>query len=81
MNIFLKLKLQEKDEQLTKIHERQDDLEVRFMEVLRIAKLKDGWIREDRTILDQDRNVTAKYVDDNNQIRTVKFPIDTINIT
>ena len=73
--------MQEKDEQLTKIDERQDDSEVRFMEVLRIAKLKDGWIREDRTILDQDRNVTAKYVDDNNQIRKVKIPIDAVNIT
>jgi hypothetical protein len=76
----LKAKLQEKVEQLTKILERQDDLEVRFMEVLRIAKLKGGMIGKDRTILDQDRNITAKYVDDRNQIRTVKFPIDSIEI-
>jgi integrase len=77
---ILKAKLHEKDEQLTKILERQDDLEVRFMEVLRIAKLKDGMIGKDRTILDKDRNITAKYVDDRNQIRTVKFPIDSIDI-
>jgi hypothetical protein len=77
---ILKAKLHEKDEQLTKILERQDDLEVRFMEVLRIAKLKDGMIGKDRTVLDQDRNITAKYVDDRNQMRTVKFPIDSIEI-
>jgi integrase len=78
---ILKAKLQEKDEQLTRICERQDNLEVEFMEILRIAKSKDGMIGKDRTILDQDRNVIAKYVDDRNQIRTVKFPIDAVEIS
>lgn len=78
---ILKAKLQEKDEQLTRIRERQDNLEVEFMEVLRIAKSKDGMIGKDRTILDQDRNVVAKYVDNRNQIRTVKFPIDVVEIS
>jgi len=39
------------------------------MEMLRIAKLNDGWIGKDKTILDQDRNMITKHVDGSKSLR------------
>ena len=77
---MLKAKLLEKDDQFKTMFRRQENLEVQFMEILRIAKTRNGMIRKDKSILDHNRNVVSKYVDDHNQISTVKIPIDSVEI-
>ena len=44
------------------------------LEVLKIAKSKNGMVGKDRTMLDENRRVTFGYVDSNNQIVEVKIP-------
>jgi integrase len=68
------------DQMNQKVNELESQMS-QFFEVLQFAKLKNGMIRKDLSIVDQERNVTAKYVDDRNQIRTVKFPIDAVEIS
>jgi len=49
-------------------------------EVLNIAKLKNGMLGKDRTMLDEKGRVTFGYVDNNNQIVEVKIPLDGVEI-
>jgi hypothetical protein len=50
------------------------------LEVLKIAKSKDGMLRKDRTMLDENRRMTFGYVDNNNQIVEVKIPLDEVEV-
>jgi hypothetical protein len=46
-----------------------------MLEVMKIAKSSDGMVGNDRTMLDDERRVFG-YVDDNNQIKEMKVPLD-----
>ena len=48
--------------------------------MMNIAKSSDGKLGEDRTMLDEERRVTIGYVDDNNQSREMKVPLDGLEI-
>ncbi len=50
------------------------------LEVLKIAKSKNGMVGKDRTMLDENRRVTFGHVDNNNQIVEVKIPLDGVEI-
>ena len=50
------------------------------LEVLKIAKSKNGMVGKDRTMLDEKRRVTFGYVDNNNQIVETKIPVDGVEI-
>jgi hypothetical protein len=50
------------------------------LEVLKIAKSKDGMLLKDRTMLDENRRMTFGYVDNNNQIVEVKIPLDEVEV-
>ena len=50
------------------------------LEVLKIAKSKDGMVGKDKTMLDENRRVTFGYVDNNNQIVEMQIPLDGIQI-
>jgi hypothetical protein len=50
------------------------------LEVLKIAKLKNGMTGKDRTMLDEKGRVTFGYVDNNNQIVEVKIPVEGVEI-
>lgn len=80
---MLKARLQEKDDQLEKILQRQDELEaqqVQFMEILRAAKLKNGRVGENAYLfVGEDRTVKLEYVDDSNHLRKVKIPVDALD--
>jgi hypothetical protein len=80
---MLKARLQEKDDQLEKILRRQDDLEaqqVQFMEILRVAKLKNGKVGENAYLfVGEDRTVKLEYIDDSNHLRKVKIPVDALD--
>jgi hypothetical protein len=51
------------------------------LEVLSMAKLKNGRLGNDRTVLDEERRLTFGYVNDKNRIVEVKIPIDGVEIT
>jgi hypothetical protein len=59
-------------------HMRDDMNDV--LEVLKIAKTKNGKIGNDRTIFDENRRVTFGFVDKNNRLSEVKIPIDSVEI-
>ncbi|MGI8831182.1 MAG: hypothetical protein ACR2IS_00940 [Nitrososphaeraceae archaeon] len=77
---ILKAKLQERNEELEALKQRQDKLEVWVLEILAQAKSTDGRVVKDRTILDAERKVTFRHLDKNNQLIDVKVPIDSVDI-
>ena len=50
------------------------------LEVLKIAKSKNGIVGKDRTMLDENRRVTFGYINNNNQIVEVKIPLDGVEV-
>jgi peptidoglycan hydrolase CwlO-like protein len=84
----VKAKFEEKDNQITSLNKKVDELKSEvdwYLDALRIAKKivarsKNGMIDEERSILDERRRFTVQYVDDDNQPRTVKVPIDDVEI-
>ena len=77
MNISLKVNCKKKmKEDLISMRSQMNDV----LEVLKIAKSKDGMVGKDRTMLDENRRVTFGYVDNNNQIVEVKVPLDGVEI-
>ena len=80
---IIKGKLQEKDEEIRSMKEELSSMRSQMndvLEVLKIAKSKDGTVGKDRTILDEKRRVTFGYVNNNNQIVEVKVPLDGVEI-
>ena len=80
---MVKGKLQEKDEEIRSMKEELSSMRSQMndvLEVLKIAKSKDGMVGKDRTMLDEKCRVTFGYVDNNNQIVEVKVPIDGVEI-
>jgi hypothetical protein len=82
-NYVIRGKLSEKDEEirsmkqeLTSMRSQMNDV----LEVLKIAKSKNGMVGKDRTMLDEKRRVTFGYVDNNNQIVEMKIPLDGVEI-
>lgn len=76
-------KLQEKDEEISSLKENQDKLESQMtaiFEVLKLAKANNGTVSKNRTMLDKNRKVTFRYVDDNSNTVNVKIPIDSVDI-
>jgi hypothetical protein len=76
-------KLQEKDEEIRSMKEDLSSMRSQMndvLEVLKIAKSKDGMLGKDRTMLDGNRRVTFGYVDNNNQIVEVKIPLDGVEV-
>jgi hypothetical protein len=57
----------------------REDMKNMF-EVLRIAKQNDGRIGKDRTMLDEDRNISFYEDYEGGQTRVVKVPIDGVQI-
>jgi DNA-binding protein H-NS len=53
-------------EQMAKMEESQLKI-TELLEVMKIAKSRDGKIGKNRTMLDEKRRVTIGYIDDNNQ--------------
>ena len=82
-NYIIKGKLQEKDEEIRSMKEDLSSMRSQMndvLEVLKLAKSKDGMVGKDRTILDENRRVTFGYVDNNNQIVEVKIPLDGVEV-
>ena len=80
---IIKGKLQEKDEEIRSMKEDLSSMRSQMndvLEVLKLAKSKDGIVGKDRTILDENRRVTFGYVDNNNQIVEVKIPLDGVEV-
>ena len=76
-------KLQEKNEEIRSMKEDLSSMRSQMndvLEVLKIAKSKDGMLGKDRTMLDGNRRVTFGYVDNNNQIVEVKIPLDGVEV-
>jgi hypothetical protein len=48
--------------------------------ILKMAKNRDGKIAKNRTILDEKRRVTFRYIGDDNELVNVKIPIDSVDI-
>lgn len=68
--------VQELKEELNAMRSEMNDV----LEVLNIAKSKDGMLGKDRTMLDEKGRVTFGYVDHNNQIVEVKIPLDGVEV-
>jgi hypothetical protein len=68
--------IQELKEQLYTMRSEMNDV----LEVLNIAKSKDGMLGKDRTMLDEKGRVTFGYVDNNNQIVEMKIPLKEVEI-
>jgi DNA-binding protein H-NS len=66
-------------EHMAKMEESQLKI-TELLEVMKIAKSSDGKLGKDMTMLDEQRRVTIGYVDDNNQSREVKVPLDGFEI-
>lgn len=82
-NYVIRGKLSEKDEEIRSMKEDLSSMRSQMndvLEVLKIAKSKDGMVGKDRTILDEKRRVTFGYVNNNNQIVEVKVPLDGVEI-
>jgi integrase len=80
---IIKGKLQEKDEEIRSMKEDLSSMRSQMndvLEVLKIAKSKNGMIGKDRTMLDENRRITFGYVDNNNQIVEVKIPLDGVEV-
>jgi hypothetical protein len=76
-------KLQEKNEEMRSMKEELTSMRSQMndvLEVLKIAKSHNGMVGKDRTMLDENRQVTFGYVDNNNQIVEVKIPVHGVEI-
>jgi seryl-tRNA synthetase len=76
-------KLQEKEEEIRSMKEELNSMRSEMndvLEVLKIAKSKNGKIGMDRTMLDEKRRLTFGYVNSNSQIVELKIPIDGVEI-
>ena len=71
--------ISELKEQMAKMEESQLKI-TELLEVMKIAKSRDGKVGKDRTMLDEKRRVTVGYVDDNNQSVEMKVPVDRFEI-
>ena len=82
-NYVIRGKLSEKDEEMRSMKEELTSMRSQMnavLEVLKIAKSKNGMIGKDRTMLDENRRITFGYVDNNNQIVEVKIPLDGVEV-
>ena len=78
-NYIIKGKLSEREEEIRSMKEGLSSMRSEMndvLEVLKIAKSKNGMIGKDRTMLDENRRVTFGYVNNNSQIVEVKIPLD-----
>lgn len=69
--------MQEKDQEIQSMREQLDQFREDMndvLEVLKIAKRKNGMVGNDRTMLDEKGRITFGYVNSNNQITGVKNP-------
>ena len=66
-------------EHMAKMEESQLKI-TEVLEVMKIAKSRDGKVGKDRTMLDENRRVTIGYVDDNNQSVEMRVPLDGFDI-
>jgi DNA-binding protein H-NS len=66
-------------EHMARVEESQLKI-TELLEVMKIAKSRDGKLGKDRTMLDDERRVTIGYVDDNNQRVEMKVPLDGFQI-
>ena len=82
-NYIIKGKLSEREEEIRSMKEGLSSMRSEMndvLEVLKIAKSKNGMIGKDRTMLDENRRVTFGYVNNNSQIVEVKIPLDGVQI-
>ena len=82
-NYIIKGKLSEKDEEIRSMKEELTSMRSQMndvLDVLKIARSKNGMVGKDRTMLDENRRVTFGYVDNKNQIVEVKIPLDGVQI-
>ena len=80
---IIKGKLEEKDEEIRSMKEELISMRSEMndvLEVLKIAKSKDGMLAKNTTMLDEKGRVTFGYVDNNNQIVEVKIPLKGVEI-
>jgi hypothetical protein len=80
---IIKGKLEDKEKEISSMKEDLNSMRSQMndvLEVLKIAKSKNGMVEKDTTMLDEKRRVTFGYVDDNNQIVEVKIPLDGVEI-
>jgi hypothetical protein len=71
--------LQELRDKMAKMEESQLKI-TELLEVMKIAKSRDGKVGKDMTMLDEERRVTIGYIDDNNQSKEMKVPLDGFEI-
>jgi hypothetical protein len=82
-SFIIKGKLEDKEKEISSMKEDLNSMRSQMndvLEVLKIAKSKNGMVEKDTTMLDEKRRVTFGYVDDNNQIVEVKIPLDGVEI-
>jgi integrase len=82
-NYIIKGKLSEKDEEIRSMKEELSSMRAEMndvLEVLKIAKSKNGMIGKNRTMLDEDRNISFCEDYEDGQTRVVKIPIDRVQI-
>jgi hypothetical protein len=80
---IIKGKLQEKDEEIRSMREELSSMRSEMndvLEVLKIAKSKNGMIGKNRTMLDEDRNISFCEDYEDGRTRVVKIPIDGVQI-
>jgi len=71
--------IQELRDKMAKVEESQLKF-TELLEVMNIAKSRDGKVGKDMTMLDDRRRVTIGYVDDNSQSVEMKVPLDGFEI-
>jgi hypothetical protein len=71
--------ISELKEQMAKMEESQLKI-TELLEMMKIAKSRDGKVGKDKTMLDEKRRVTIGYVDNNNQSVEMKVPVDGFEI-
>jgi hypothetical protein len=82
-NYVIRGKLSEKDEEMRSMKEELTSMRSQMndvLEVLKIPKSHNGMVGKNRTMLDENRQVTFGYVDNNNQIVEVKILVDGVEI-
>jgi hypothetical protein len=73
---ILKGKLQESNVEIQTLKSQMTSV----LEVLKLAKSKNGRLGKDRTALDSKRRIAFSYVDDTDQIVDIKIPIDSVEV-
>lgn len=75
--------LRQKDEELHTVKEELTSMRSQMndvLEVLKIAKTKNGMIGKNRTMLDEKGRLTFGYVNSDNGITEVKIPLEGVEI-